>query len=200
MNDIIEYSISQEENKFVKKGINIEVETFGEIISECENIPYIGSLYKLGKVFADFKDLCFVKRLAKFLSKSESIPYDEKIKFINSLEYKERKRIGDFLMHALYNGDEDTKAEVLGYIYKYRLLGSFSKKNADFHAENDYMLRLCHGVNMVYAGNLQYLQEYKQEHENDGISTDDLYHAGFLSMRVTGTNYYTFYPQKHIST
>lgn len=195
MNDIIEYSASQEESQFIQKGINAEIETFGEIISVCENIPYIGNLYKLGKVFADYRDLCFVKRLANFLSKSESIPYEKKREFISSLGDKERKRIGNFLMHALYNSEEDIKAEILGYIYKHRLLGSFSEGEANSNAENEYMLRLCHGVNMVYAGNLQYLHEYRNEHENDGISTDDLYHAGFLSMRISGTNSIPYTPK-----
>lgn len=195
MNDIIEYSNSKEERKFVQKGIDVEIETFGEILSECENIPYISSLYKVGKVFADFRDLHFVKRLAKFLSKSESISYEVKSKFIDSLSSKERKRISDFLMNSLYNCEEDIKAEILGYVYKYRLLGSFSEGEANTHVENDYMFRICHGINLVYAWNLQYLCEYREEHTNDGISTDDLYHAGFLSMRISGTNSIPFTPQ-----
>lgn len=187
MNDIIEYSISQEENKFVKKGIDVEIETFGDMLSECENIPYIGTLYKLGKTFTDFRDLQFVKRLAKFLSKSESIPYEVKEKFVHSLTDTNRKRVSDFLMNSLYNCEEDIKAEILGYVYKYRLLGLFSEGETNAHIENDYMFRICHGINLVYAWNLQYLSEYKEERANDGISADDLYHAGFLSMRVSGT-------------
>lgn len=188
MNDIVKYSISQEEKKFVQKGIDIEIETFGEMLSECENIPYIGSLYKIGKVFADFRDLQFVKRLAKFLSKSDSISYEVKMKFVDSLGDKERKKTSDFLMSSLYNCEEDVKAEILGYVYKYRILGSFSEEESNSHKENDYMFRICHGINLVYAWNLQYLSEYREEHENDGISTDDLYHAGFLSMRISETN------------
>lgn len=195
MNDIIEYSISQEESKFVQKGIDVEIETFGEILSECENIPYIGSLYKLGKVFTDFRDLHFIKRLAKFLSKSESISYEVKKKFVDSLSSTDRKRISDFLMHSLYNCEEDIKAEILGYVYKYRLLGSFSEGETNIHTENDYMFRICHGINLVYAWNLQYLSEYREEHVNDGISTDDLYHAGFLSMSISGTKSIPFNPK-----
>jgi len=195
MNDIIEYSISQEENKFVKKGIDVEIETFGEILSECEHIPYICALYKLGKVFTDFRDLQFVKRLAKFLSKSESIPYEVKEKFVRSLTDVDRKRVSDFLMNSLYNCEEDIKAEILGYVYKYRLLVFFSEGESNIHVENDYMFRICHGINLVYAWNLQYLSEYKEERSNDGISTDDLYHAGFLSMRVSGTDTIPFTPK-----
>lgn len=195
MNDIVEYSISQEESKFVQKGIDVEIETFGEVLSECENIPYIGSLYKLGKVFADFRDLCFVRRLAKFLSKSESISYEDKKKFVDSLTGTDKRRISDFLMTSLYNCEDDIKAEVLGYVYKYRILGFFSEGKNNSHVENDYMFRICHGINLVYAWNLQYLSKYREELMNDGISTDDLYHSGFLSTRITGTKSIPFNPK-----
>lgn len=64
---------SKNDKEFINKNGSLEFEVFAEILKTAEDIPYIGSLYKLGKVAINYMDYRFVKKLYYFLAESENI-------------------------------------------------------------------------------------------------------------------------------
>ena len=132
--NIFEIQQSKQDKEFVMKNGSLEFEVFADILKTAEDIPYIGSLFKLGKVAMNYMDYCFIRRLHYFLAESENIEPEKKEKFLNDLDEKDYKRINAMMTQLLYTADEDGKATLMGKIYRSRLMG-------DIDAE--MMLRLC---------------------------------------------------------
>ena len=102
---------------------------------------------------------------------SENISDEKKEKFISSLDHNDYKRISRFLTQLLYQAEEDTKAELYGKIYRYRLLDLI---------DNDMMLRLSLVVSKSFVSDLSHLQDYIEEHESDDYIKDNLLALGLL--------------------
>lgn len=181
--NIVQLSISDEEDKFIKEAVNLEIDTASEIIENLENVPYIGNLIKLGKLGIGINDLFFTKRLALFLQESSKVEKTVRERFVAKLSAVDQNKISNFLIHSLDKIEDDRKAIILGYLYKRRMYpGYFNEGEPDDAKENDYMFRICHSIEKVYADNLKYLQEYEQRHSNEGVFADDLYQAGLLQV------------------
>lgn len=58
---------SKQDKEFVLKNGSLEFEVFADILKTAEDIPYIGSLFKLGKVAINYMDYRFVRETT-FLS------------------------------------------------------------------------------------------------------------------------------------
>lgn len=186
-NNLLEFSNSECEKKFVRRGCEINYEVAADILNNVDNIPYLSSIYKLGKLFIGFHEVRFMNQLASFLAKSHEIPKDKKDRFLNELSDKKKKQISDYLIQLLYNIEDQRKSSILGYIYKYRLLEELSKdKNPS--VQNDIMLRMCHAINNVYTDNLLHLKKYESYIEDKDIITDDLFHVGLLEQSFKQTN------------
>ena len=76
--NIFEIEKNKTDSDFIKKNGELELEVFADVIETVKDVPYLGSLFKLGKVCMNIKDWQFTRKLAKFLKESESI--DEKTK------------------------------------------------------------------------------------------------------------------------
>lgn len=98
------------------KNGSLEFDVFADILKTAENIPYISSLFKLGKVAINFMDYRFVRKLHYFLAESEDVEPEKKEKFLNSLTPKDYKRINAMMTHLLYTAEEDGKATLMGKI------------------------------------------------------------------------------------
>lgn len=193
--NIVDYTVSQTELELTRKGIDANVDTIAEILSVCKDIPYVSSFYKLGKFLGGVKELFFVKRLARFLSHSDSIPFEKKKEFVDGMTHKDKEKVSEFLLHALYNSNNSTKCDVLGLIYKRRILLGFDKARCALGmSDNNILLRLCYGVDTVYADNLLYLPKYSSAIENDGVSSEDLLRAGFLAVHGKPTRSIPYTP------
>ncbi len=153
------------------KNGSLEFEVFADILKTAEDIPYIGSLFKLGKVAMNYMDYCFIRRLHYFLAESENIEPEKKEKFLNDLDEKDYKRINAMMTQLLYTADEDGKATLMGKIYRSRLMG-------DIDAE--MMLRLCSVVNRAFLADLDHLEEFIAENDSDGDIRDNLNALGLL--------------------
>ena len=99
--NIFEIQQSKQDKEFVMKNGSLEFEVFADILKTAEDIPYIGSLFKLGKVAMNYMDYCFIR----------------------SLDEKDYKRINAMMTQLLYTADEDGKATLMGKIYRSRLMG-----------------------------------------------------------------------------
>jgi len=153
------------------KNGSLEFEVFADILKTAEDIPYIGSLFKLGKVAMNYMDYCFIRRLHYFLAESENIEPEKKEKFLNDLDEKDYKRINAMMTQLLYTADEDGKATLMGKIYRSRLMG-------DIDAE--MMLRLCSVVNRAFLADLDHLHEYVEDNSSYDYVRDNLNSLGLL--------------------
>ena len=153
------------------KNGSLEFEVFADILKTAEDIPYIGSLFKLGKVAMNYMDYCFVRRLHYFLAESENIEPEKKEKFLNDLDEKDYKRINAMMTQLLYTADEDGKATLMGKIYRSRLMGDI---------DSEMMLRLCSVVNRAFLADLDHLHEYVEDNSSYDYVRDNLNSLGLL--------------------
>lgn len=169
--NIFEIQQSKDDREFVLKNGSLEFEVFADILKTAGDLPYIGSLFKLGKVAVNYMDYRFVRKLHFFLAESENIDPERKIKFLSSFDEKDYKRINAMMTHLLYSAEEDGKASLMGKIYRNRLMGEI---------DDEMMLRLCSVVNRAFLADLEHLEEYVEENESNDYIRDNLNALGLL--------------------
>ena len=169
--NIFEIQQSKQDKEFVMKNGSLEFEVFADILKTAEDIPYIGSLFKLGKVAVNYMDYRFVRKLHFFLEQSESVEPEKKEKFLNNLSPDDYKRINSYLTQLLYSSEEDGKAILMGKIYRSRLMEEI---------DNDMMLRLCSIVNKAFLPDLEHLREYVVDNSSYDYVRDNLNSLGLL--------------------
>lgn len=91
--------------------------------------------------------------------------------FLAKLDKKDRKRMYEYLMHLLYTAEEDRKADVMGMVYRDRIMGNI---------DNDMFLRLCSAVNKVFIDDVDRLVDYINPNPKDDYVTNNLYSSGLL--------------------
>jgi len=144
--DIFDLSVSKREQEFVKYGLSLELDVSADIAETVCDIPYIGSLIKMGRIGSKFQELHFVRKLARFLDKEKDIPEEEKEKFLNGLSLKQRKKMYEYLTHYLLRAEDDIKADIMGFIYKERVYGRIN---------DEMFLRLCSIVDRSFVFDLR---------------------------------------------
>ena len=169
--NIFELQQSTQDKEFVLKNGSLEFEVFADILNTAKDLPYIGSLFKLGKVAVNYMDYRFVRKLHFFLEQSESVEPEKKVEFLDSLSEPDNKRISGYLTQLLYSSEEDAKASLMGKIYRSRLLGEI---------DNDMMLRLCSVVNKAFLPDLDHLAEYVEDNDSYDYIRDNLNSLGLL--------------------
>lgn len=169
--NIFEIQQSKQDKEFVLKNGSLDFEVFADILETAKDLPYINSLFKLGKVAVNFMDYRFVRKLHFFLEQSDTIDDSRKNKFINGLSEFDYRRINAYLTHLLYSSEEDGKAVLMGKIYRCRLIEEI---------DNDMMLRLCSIVNKAFLSDLNHLTEYIEDNNKYDFIRDNLYSLGLL--------------------
>lgn len=179
MEDIFDLSVSKKEHKFVKDGLALELDVSADVIETFCDIPYIGSLIKLGRIGCKFQDLHFIRKLAKFLEKEKDISEKEKEKFLDGLTPKRRKKLYEYLTHYLLRAEDDAKADIMGYIYKERVYGRI---------DDEMFLRLCSIVDRAFVFDLRALPEYEKEdkdkEDDDSIIVNAFMNFGLIDNEV----------------
>lgn len=171
MEDIFDLSVSKKELEFVKSGLSIDLDVAANIVETFGDIPYVGSLIKLGRLMNKFQDLHFIRKLARFLEKEQGIPNEEKEKFLRSIDNKKRKKLYEHLMHYLLRAEDDVKADIMGYIYCERVYG---------HITDDMFLRLCSVVDRIFVSDLKYMEQYIHPCYETNYITNSLHSCGLL--------------------
>ena len=169
--NIFELQQSAQDKDFVLKNGSLEFEVFADILNTAKDLPYIGSLFKLGKVAVNYMDYRFIRKLHFFLEQSESLEPEKKNEFLDSLSEPDYKRISGYLTQLLYSSEEDAKASLMGKIYRSRLLGEI---------DNNMMLRLCSVVNKAFLPDLDHLAEYVEDNDSYDYIRDNLNSLGLL--------------------
>jgi hypothetical protein len=177
MEDIFDLSVSKKEQEFVKAGLKVEMDVSADIVETFCDIPYVGSLIKLGRLANKFKDLHFIRKLARFLEKEQFISEEKKEKFLNELSSKQRKRITEYITHYLLHAEDDAKADIMGFIYKERLNG---------HIDDEMFLRLCSIVDRAFVRDLQELPSYIEESKDYSVAANSFINLGLIDNFVGG--------------
>lgn len=171
--DFFDLWVAKEESKFVEKGLLLESDVASEIIDTMVDFPWVGSLIKIGIIGKKYIDLHFVRKIAKFFQPSNGISDEKKEAFLAKLDKKDRKRMYMYLMHLLYTAEEERKAEIMGMIYRDRIM-----ENID----NDIFLRLCSAINKVYIDDVDRLGDYIKPNPKNDYITNNLYSSGLLQI------------------
>lgn len=175
--NILEIQKSKSTRDFILKNGNFELEVVADIIEVSKDIPFVGSLFKLGKVAINYMDWRFINKLSFFLEASSDIN-EEKIQlFIKELTPKENKHISSYLIHLLYSSEEDEKASIMGMIYKTRLLNEI---------DNDTMLRLCSIISKSFLIDLKKLPLYINQSNEDSLEASNFINLGLIDNFVGG--------------
>lgn len=177
MEDLFTLSISNKEEDFVKSGTDIDLEVFADVLETFAEIPYVGSLIKLGRLANRYQDLHFIRKLAKFLEKEQDVPGKEKEKFLNSLTPKRRKKFYEYLVHYLLRAEDDAKADIMGYIYKERVYGRI---------DDEMFLRLCSIVDRAFVFDLRALPKYVENNTEESIEANNYINLGLIDNFVGG--------------
>ena len=150
---------------------------FADIIETCKEIPFVGSIIKLGTVAVNYMDWRYVTKLSKFLESSDELSEDVVNKYISSLEQNDFERISVYLKHLLYTTEEDEKARIMGMVYKARLLN---------HINDEMMLRLCSIVNMSFVTDLRKLPLYVNKTNLSTLEAFNFINWGLIDNYVGG--------------
>lgn len=177
MEDLFTLSISNKEKDFVRSGADIDLEVSADVLETFLEIPYVGSLIKLGRLAHRYQDFHFIRKLAKFLEKEMDIPKKEKEKFLNSLTPKRRRKLYEYLTHYLLRAEDDAKADIMGYIYKERVYGQIS---------DEMFLRLCSIIDRVFVFDLRALPKYVENNTEDSIEANNYINLGLIDSYVGG--------------
>lgn len=171
-NTIFDLQQSREDSVFIAENAELELEVGADIIETVEEVPYIGSLIKLGKVFRNYNDYRFFRKLGKFLRYANDIPEEDVTAFLKGLSAKDKKRISDYLTQLLYNAEDEEKADIMGKIYKRSINGEI---------DTNMMLRLCLIVNKCFVADLGHLSDYNEVSDKNDFVTDNLVALGLLA-------------------
>lgn len=171
-NTIFDLQQSRADVDFIIKNTDLEVEIGAKVLETLMHFPYVGSLFKLGKIALSFIDYRFVIKLRLFLKHTYEMPEEKVLKFLEDLSPKDKKRISDYLTQLLYSVEEEEKASIMGKIYARRVLGDI---------DNDMMLRLCSIVSRAFISDLTYLGEYQTVSDANTYVTDNLVALGILA-------------------
>lgn len=147
IDDIHNLAASEYCNDVVNKGINAELDVLADIIETSKEIPYVGSLIKLFNVGASVYSYCHnYKKLAHFLKHALELSISDRKKFVESWDTNMRKKAAEYIISVLNSAEDSDKADVLGLVYKARLLGRIN---------DEMLLRLTSIVNRIYIRDLR---------------------------------------------
>ncbi len=171
-NTIFDLQQSRDNVYFIIANTYLETEVFADIMNTAMDIPYVGSLLKLGKVTAGYFDYRFFRKLGRYLKHANEIPEQDVMNFIDTLSTKDKKRISNYITQLLYTAEEDKKVDIMGNIYAKRVCGEI---------DTEMMLRLCSIITRAYLPDLSNLGEYQEVSETNTFVTDNLVALGLLA-------------------
>lgn len=170
-NELLDLTVFEQNRENINKLVDVEIDTAGQIISELEDVPYVDKLIKFCKVGYGILNIWHIRKIAQFLKGSESVSDEEKDRYLESLDKKDKQRISGYLTNLLYLTEDEEKAKIIGFIYAARVRNRIT---------NEEMLRLCSNLNKLFVFDIKILPEYTEPCEYKGYVTDNLYVGGLL--------------------
>lgn len=176
--DISDLATSKKEQEFISTVLQTELDAFADMMDSLGGFPFVGFLIKCGMIGKRYLDFRFIKKIARFLSKEQDIPIEKKIQFLDSLTPKQRKKISDYVTHYLFHAEDDEKADIMGLIYRVRVLEEI---------DDEMFLRLCSIVDKAFVSDLKALPNYIEENRENNITTQTFINLGLIDNDLGGT-------------
>ena len=177
MEDLFALSVSSKEKDFINVGLKMDMEVSADVLSTFADMPYLGSLIKLGILANKYQDLRFIRKVAKFLDKQQDISEEKKVQFLGSLNENKRRKIHDYLMHYLLRAEDEEKADIMGFIYKERVCGFI---------DDEMFLRLCSIVDKAFVFDLSKLKQLFEKNEVDSVAINSFVNLGLIDNDLGG--------------
>ncbi|MBF0591676.1 MAG: hypothetical protein HQL02_06265 [Nitrospirae bacterium] len=152
-------------------GLNTFLESGG-----LDGIPVVGTLNGIWKAGEEITHELFVCKILRFLEALDITTPEERSRFTECLESKEKtERFGETILLLIDKIDDTVKAKIIG-----RIMAALIKGHIDY----DKAMRLAYIINRCYAKDLEYLQSF-HEGTQGGMSdvADALFSAGLLVNR-----------------
>ena len=178
MNDIFTLSISKKEKDFVNKGVNLSIDAAIDIVDIFYNVPFVGFLIKIKRLYNNYQDIFFIRKLAKFLEKDIDIPTEKKLKFLEELDPNKRKKMYEYVTLYLFRAEDEDKADIMGYLYKECIFGQI---------DNELFLRLCSIVDKAFLSDLKKLPTYIEKSTDFSIYANNFINLGLIDNYVGGS-------------
>ena len=176
--DIFDLAASNKEQEFISTVLRTELDAFADMMDSLGGFPFVGFLIKCGAIGKRYFDFRFIQIIARFLSKGQEIPIDKKVIFLDNLTPKRRKKIFDYVIHYLFHAEDDEKADIMGLIYRSRVLEEI---------DDEMFLRLCSIVDKAFISDLKALPEYIEENRENSITTQSFINLGLIDNYLGGT-------------
>lgn len=158
--DIHSLAESHYSDEVVRKGLSDELDVAVDIVKTSMGVPYVGSVVKLYQVGSSlFSFYHYYRKLAHFLRHAIEIPINQRRNFIDSWNPEMRLKAAEYITNVLSTAEDTDKAEVLGLLYKARLLDQI---------DDEMLLRLTSIVNRIYIRDLRLIDA-----NPDGTYDDD---------------------------
>ncbi len=170
--EILKLNTSKEKKGVLKQIYETGIEILPNLIDTLSGLPLASSIKEIGKMAIGINDTMFIRKLDRFNNANEDISDEAKQDFIDNLDPNEYTRITTYLINLLISAEEEGKAELMGKIYKARIVRMIEN--------NDDMLRLCSIVNKSFITDLNYLEDFIEESDNDSHIANNLYSLGLL--------------------
>ncbi|MBF0537540.1 MAG: hypothetical protein HQL03_04705 [Nitrospirae bacterium] len=152
-------------------GLNTFMESGG-----LDGIPVVGTLNGIWKAGEEITHELFVRKILRFLEALDITTPEERSRFTEWLESKEKtERFGETILLLIDKIDDTVKAKIIG-----RIMAALIKGHIDY----DKAMRLAYIINRCYAKDLEYLRSF-HEGTQGGMSdvADALFSAGLLLNR-----------------
>lgn len=175
--DILDLAVSNKEKEFVDKALEKDLDVAVDIVQTMADIPYVGSVVKLGMIGSKYMEYRFVRKLAIFLSSDKNISLKEKERFISNLTHKDRKKIHDYVVQYILRAEDDEKAELMGFLYSACVMKKI---------DNSMFLRLCSIVDHAFIDDLHLLAKFTNSNERDLIAANNFVNLGLIDNYVGG--------------
>lgn len=175
--DIFDLAASNKEQEFISTVLRTELDEFGDIMDSLAGFPFVGFFIKCGIIGKRYFDFRFIQKVARFLSKGQEIPIGKKEKFLDSLTPKRRTKIYDYVVHYLFHAEDDEKADIMGLIYRTRVLDEI---------DDEMFLRLCSIVNKAFISDLKALPKYIEENSENSIEAQNFINLGLIDNYLGG--------------
>lgn len=158
-------------------------ESFIDILIDdgvAQNIPILGTLYKLGKAGLGIREQYFARKVFDFLINIKDISAQDRQSFINDLEKHDfGQRAGETLITLLDRFDNSEKPIILANLFKARIENKIDVVN---------FLRLASIVEKAFLPDLKCLHKYTVARFYESHECESLRSLGLISQIVNDAN------------
>ena len=162
MPELSEYSSAMEstlKNADLKSiSINLAESLVDNLIEDgfAKEIPIIGTLLGVGKVFTGLREQLFLKKIIFFMSELADVPADKRFEMITSIDESDtyRTKVGEKLLYIIDTCEDHEKAQLIAAMFR-----AFIEEDLNY----DEFLKSAQIIDNIILSDLIWLVNSKEE-------------------------------------